>query len=313
MDATTTFQIDWTTTKSLLDVHGHQYAPGENIKVFDLSQVKAKRSRFRKAPRDSDWTNKSNWKKNARGDGLWLFTAPATDYFLHRNDLLTIIRGHQQKDGYEIAGNSKFQTFPRLITVFSAPNYVDASLASGGLAQFTHDGKLFLRAYSWNHHPVYHGRIHVTNQMIKHFIFEDFVMFLHAHAPEILSSVTLHHYQSKSEVRNFLAAMKERGRNHIMGDLESSSTDWDFLANNLTEGLKSISDLHVHKLLYAERTQNRDGVLWFEGFDYLAGSLLREAVHEMEEITLESDLDPFHATAFADHEPESASDSCSAL
>ena len=303
----------WMLPRSLLEIHGNRYLVEADRLVFDLAAVKKKSSLFRRGPRAKDWTKKSSWKKNSRGKGLYLFTARAADYFLARNDVLCILRGHQQKPGFDVAAESKYYNFPRLITVFSAPNYTDANLAVGGLADFGADGKLVLRAYSWNHHPVYKGGIHVTKTFEKHYVMEDYVQYLNAHASHVLRSVSLLHIQSKGEVRNFLAAMRQRGRKLIMGDLEQSSTDWEFLANNLADALNAASDKRVHTLLYAERIRKRDNALWLEGFDYFANSLLREAVNELEELTLDTEPEPIVTAAAAQYEgeAESASDTVS--
>ena len=107
--------------------------------------------------------------------------------------------------------------------------------------------------------------------------------------------------------------MRQRGRKLIMGDLEQSSTDWEFLANNLADALNAASDKRVHTLLYAERIRKRDNALWLEGFDYFANSLLREAVNELEELTLDTEPEPIVTAAAAQYEgeAESASDTVS--
>ena len=46
--------------------------------------------------------------------------------FLQRNSLLSIIRAHEAKDaGYKMYRKSQTTGFPSLITIFSAPNYLD--------------------------------------------------------------------------------------------------------------------------------------------------------------------------------------------
>ncbi len=46
--------------------------------------------------------------------------------FLQRNNLLSIIRAHEAQDaGYKMYRKSQSTGFPSLITIFSAPNYLD--------------------------------------------------------------------------------------------------------------------------------------------------------------------------------------------
>ena len=46
--------------------------------------------------------------------------------FLQRNSLLSIIRAHEAQDaGYKMYRKSQTTGFPSLITIFSAPNYLD--------------------------------------------------------------------------------------------------------------------------------------------------------------------------------------------
>lgn len=46
--------------------------------------------------------------------------------FLQHNNLLSIIRAHEAQDaGYRMYRKSQTTGFPSLITIFSAPNYLD--------------------------------------------------------------------------------------------------------------------------------------------------------------------------------------------
>lgn len=49
----------------------------------------------------------------------------ALHVFLLQNDLLCIIRGHEQKDGFEFGKAGPKYFFPAIISAFSAPNYTD--------------------------------------------------------------------------------------------------------------------------------------------------------------------------------------------
>ncbi|KAG9308175.1 Metallo-dependent phosphatase-like protein [Chiua virens] len=56
----------------------------------------------------------------------FFFTYSATCKFLERNNLLSIIRAHEAQDsGFRMYRKSQGTGFPTLITIFSAPNYLD--------------------------------------------------------------------------------------------------------------------------------------------------------------------------------------------
>lgn len=55
-----------------------------------------------------------------------LFSYTACCDFLQHNNLLSIIRAHEAQDaGYRMYRKSQATGFPSLITIFSAPNYLD--------------------------------------------------------------------------------------------------------------------------------------------------------------------------------------------
>lgn len=63
---------------------------------------------------------------NATRGCSYYFTYPAVCDFLNRNNLLSVIRAHEVQDmGYKMYKENKSTGFPALITVFSAPNYLD--------------------------------------------------------------------------------------------------------------------------------------------------------------------------------------------
>ncbi|XP_036055400.1 serine/threonine-protein phosphatase 2B catalytic subunit gamma isoform isoform X3 [Onychomys torridus] len=56
----------------------------------------------------------------------YFFSYPAVCEFLQNNSLLSIIRAHEAQDaGYRMYRKSQSTGFPSLITIFSAPNYLD--------------------------------------------------------------------------------------------------------------------------------------------------------------------------------------------
>ncbi|KIP05741.1 hypothetical protein PHLGIDRAFT_517540 [Phlebiopsis gigantea 11061_1 CR5-6] len=67
----------------------------------------------------------------------WKFTYPAVCTFLDRNGLLGVFRGHEVQDaGYLMHAKTPKKKFPSLITVFSAPNYLDVYHNKGAVIKY---------------------------------------------------------------------------------------------------------------------------------------------------------------------------------
>nr|KAF6481606.1 protein phosphatase 3 catalytic subunit gamma [Molossus molossus] len=63
----------------------------------------------------------------------YFYSYPAVCEFLQNNNLLSIIRAHEAQDaGYRMYRKSQTTGFPSLITIFSAPNYLDVYNNKGG-------------------------------------------------------------------------------------------------------------------------------------------------------------------------------------
>ncbi|KAL1933914.1 hypothetical protein VTP01DRAFT_8004 [Rhizomucor pusillus] len=70
-------------------------------------------------------TNELFIHNNVRGCS-YFFSYHAACAFLERNNLLSIIRAHEAQDaGYRMYRKSKATSFPSVMTIFSAPNYLD--------------------------------------------------------------------------------------------------------------------------------------------------------------------------------------------
>ncbi|KAK7059729.1 Serine/threonine-protein phosphatase [Favolaschia claudopus] len=70
-------------------------------------------------------TNDSFLHNHVRGCS-YFFTYQAACNFLERNNLLSIIRAHEAQDaGYRMYRKTKSTGFPSVMTIFSAPNYLD--------------------------------------------------------------------------------------------------------------------------------------------------------------------------------------------
>ncbi len=73
----------------------------------------------------SEKTNESFIHNHVRGCS-YFFTYNAACQFLERNQLLSIIRAHEAQDaGYRMYRKTKTTGFPSVMTIFSAPNYLD--------------------------------------------------------------------------------------------------------------------------------------------------------------------------------------------
>jgi len=75
----------------------------------------------------------------------------AVTAFLKRNDLRCIIRAHEaQNEGYRMY--KAYDGFPTVITLFSAPNYLDTYGNKGAIMHF--DGQVMnIRQFEWSEHP----------------------------------------------------------------------------------------------------------------------------------------------------------------
>lgn len=75
--------------------------------------------------------------------------------FLDKNKLLAVIRGHEaQNEGYRLYKAHPKTDFPTLITLFSAPNYVDVYNNKGAILFY--DGNTFnIRQFGPSPHPFY--------------------------------------------------------------------------------------------------------------------------------------------------------------
>jgi len=72
---------------------------------------------------------------------------------LERNNLLSIIRAHEAQDaGYKMHRKSKETGFPTVITLFSAPNYLDAYSNKAAILRYE-DNVMNIRQFNHSPHP----------------------------------------------------------------------------------------------------------------------------------------------------------------
>lgn len=89
---------------------------------------------------------------HARGCS-YFFSYPAVCNFLEKNNLLSIIRAHEAQDaGYRMYRTSRTTAFPSLITIFSAPNYVDMYNNKAAVMKYENN-VINIRQFNCTSHP----------------------------------------------------------------------------------------------------------------------------------------------------------------
>ncbi|KAJ7737325.1 Metallo-dependent phosphatase-like protein [Mycena metata] len=90
---------------------------------------------------------------NATRGCSFFFTYAAACQFLERNGLLGIIRGHEAQDaGYTIHRKTPTKQLPSVITIFSAPNYLDVYHNRGAILNYANKN-ITIRQYNASPHP----------------------------------------------------------------------------------------------------------------------------------------------------------------
>ncbi|ETO35383.1 hypothetical protein RFI_01679, partial [Reticulomyxa filosa] len=85
----------------------------------------------------------------------YVFGIDAVVTFLKKNNLTAIIRAHEaQFDGYKMQFINEQTSIPRVITIFSAPNYCDVYKNKGACLKFD-DELLNIRQFVSSPHPYY--------------------------------------------------------------------------------------------------------------------------------------------------------------
>ncbi|KAG6867773.1 hypothetical protein C0993_011258 [Termitomyces sp. T159_Od127] len=83
----------------------------------------------------------------------YYFTYNASCQFLERNGLLGIIRGHEaQAAGYTMLRKTPSKKFPSVITIFSAPNYLDVYHNRGAVLKYSNKN-ITIRQFNYSTHP----------------------------------------------------------------------------------------------------------------------------------------------------------------
>ncbi|CAO3607584.1 unnamed protein product [Cunninghamella blakesleeana] len=83
----------------------------------------------------------------------YFFGYKATCQFLERNNLLSVVRAHEaQANGYRMYEKSKETGFPSLMTIFSAPNYIDVYGNKAAVLRYD-ESVLNIRQFNASIHP----------------------------------------------------------------------------------------------------------------------------------------------------------------
>ncbi|XP_077202143.1 serine/threonine-protein phosphatase 2B catalytic subunit beta isoform isoform X6 [Paroedura picta] len=83
----------------------------------------------------------------------YFYSYPAVCEFLQSNNLLSIIRAHEAQDaGYRMYRKSQTTGFPSLITIFSAPNYLDVYNNKAAVLKYENN-VMNIRQFNCSPHP----------------------------------------------------------------------------------------------------------------------------------------------------------------
>ncbi|KAJ1554128.1 3',5'-cyclic-nucleotide phosphodiesterase (PDEase) (3':5'-CNP), partial [Nowakowskiella sp. JEL0078] len=83
----------------------------------------------------------------------YYYSYKATCAFLEKNDLLSLIRAHEVQDtGYKMYRKTRTTGFPSLITIFSAPNYIDVYKNKGAILKYENN-VMNIRQFNSSQHP----------------------------------------------------------------------------------------------------------------------------------------------------------------
>lgn len=102
---------------------------------------------------DDDNDNSETFTPNQVRGCSYAFTYKASCDFLQRTGLLSIIRAHEAQDaGYRMYKNTKSLGFPSLLTLFSAPNYLDTYKNKAAILKYENN-VMNIRQFNMSPHP----------------------------------------------------------------------------------------------------------------------------------------------------------------
>ena len=96
---------------------------------------------------------KTGFIPNATRGCSYIFGAKATDPFLNKNNILSIVRAHEtQLEGFKMHQWNQNVDFPSVITIFSAPNYCDVYNNKAAVIKFKNN-MVNIQQYNYSPHP----------------------------------------------------------------------------------------------------------------------------------------------------------------
>jgi serine/threonine-protein phosphatase 2B catalytic subunit len=102
-----------------------------------------------------DFTGDDQFEFNTVRGCSWNFGFGAVCKFLEQNKLLSIIRAHEAQDaGYRMHRRNDKTGFPSVITLFSAPNYLDSYNNKGAVLRYENN-VINIRQFNHSPHPYY--------------------------------------------------------------------------------------------------------------------------------------------------------------
>ncbi|XP_054725356.1 serine/threonine-protein phosphatase 2B catalytic subunit 1 isoform X2 [Anastrepha obliqua] len=148
--------------QQFLCIHG-----GLSPEIFTLDDIK-KLNRFREPPAFGpmcdllwsdpleDFGNEKNsdfFSHNSVRGCSYFFSYGACCEFLQKNNLLSIVRAHEAQDaGYRMYRKNQATGFPSLITIFSAPNYLDVYNNKAAVLKYENN-VMNIRQFNCSPHP----------------------------------------------------------------------------------------------------------------------------------------------------------------
>ncbi|KAL9894309.1 calcineurin A1 isoform 1-T8 [Glossina fuscipes fuscipes] len=148
--------------QQFLCIHG-----GLSPEIFTLDDIK-KLNRFREPPAfgpmcDILWSdpleefgnekNNDFFTHNSIRGCSYFFSYLACCEFLQKNNLLSVVRAHEAQDaGYRMYRKNQVTGFPSLITIFSAPNYLDVYNNKAAVLKYENN-VMNIRQFNCSPHP----------------------------------------------------------------------------------------------------------------------------------------------------------------
>ncbi|VVT54449.1 uncharacterized protein SAPINGB_P004081 [Magnusiomyces paraingens] len=98
-------------------------------------------------------TTSEHFTRNDVRGCSYFYTYAATCAFLERNKLLSVIRAHEAQDaGYRTYQRTRTTGFPSLMTIFSAPNYLDSYNNKAAVLKYENNS-MNIRQFNSSPHP----------------------------------------------------------------------------------------------------------------------------------------------------------------